>query len=135
MKIAIRKNKYHQGTEWKDEDFYVYISDTCELILNHEHLIQYRGMEDIGCVLAGDAHNLYPELTNDDVPFGYPAFSNSFIVFKNSETGKRIYDAFCSEGDITKVLIKRKIMPCLYPANFIKIHPDPNEKPPIIWGE
>ncbi len=124
MKLQIRKNRFNNINaveEWGDAEYYFHLGDNMEISVNPFHILEFRLLETVGCVLVGFSDHL-----------GTPIYSNDFISFKNNDVGKYIYNRFKSEGNITNILKEMNTMPFIYNHYFLVQHSDPSEKPTIV---
>ena len=121
MKIGIKQNRFHKGTDkWNDEDFWVHLGKNIEIIIPISVLIEFRKLETIGSIFIG-----YNDIQAN------PVFFDNFVVFKNNEIGRHIYLRFQTE-DINYILREERIMPIQYPIGILREHIDVDEKPIII---
>jgi len=136
MKLQSTRNIYHwDGCEWTDADFYIKLGEETEIIVNPTPFIEARFLYDIGLIRnTTPAHNLYDLPIDRKTPLGTFSFYDYFIVFKNTEIGRRIYDLY--EKDITMLVIKEDLKIGqeigLYPGGIIKQHINIAEKPMLI---
>jgi hypothetical protein len=139
MRLSSSKNMYHyDGGDWTDADFYIKLGEETEIIVNPTPFIEARFLYDIGLIKnPTPAHNLYDLYDlpiNKKTPLGTFSFFDYFIVFKNTEIGRRIYDLYTK--DITLLVINENLKLGqeigLYPEGMIKQHVNIAEMPMLI---
>ncbi len=118
--------------KWQQQDFYVVKSPKIEFLIDIRALIMQRIMEPICCVIKEEScHDTMPDCK---APLGSPLYSDDFIVFKDTILGRNLYTVWSNEGNITKVLADRSVIPCLMPHIVLREVVDPQEMPKITWG-
>ena len=139
MKIAISECKWTKWnhkypTFWGEEDFFVYVGKTIDVVTDPFKIVFYHQLENIGAfMIASSAHEEDEKFRGE---FGYPYFTDDFVVFKNNEVGRKIHNEFSASKhkNITQIMASNRIMPVLYPTSFVLVRCATDMKPEIVWG-
>ena len=126
-------------TEWKDEDYFVHVGATIDMVADPRPLVEYQKAANVGALMiSGSAHE-WGEDHNEDFngPLGYPQFCDGWVVFRSTQKGKQIYEEFVKNDHkgITQILANHHLMPVMYGSQHVMIRTPKDEKPEIIWGK